>query len=141
MIQIRPDLQIPLRELRFTTSRSSGPGGQNVNKVESRVTLHFDIAASDSLSESQRQKVRSQLGTRINSEGILQISSQEHRTQAANKEAVLKRFEELLRGALKPVRRRIPTKKSKATQARRLDAKRRQSQQKSLRRKPIIDRE
>ena len=139
MIQIRPDLQIPLRELRFTTSRSSGPGGQNVNKVESRVTLHFDLDRAASLSDSQRDRIRARLATRINSDDTLQLSSQEHRTQAANKEAVLRRFEELLREALKPVRRRIPTKKSKATVARRLAAKRRQSQQKSLRRKPRFE--
>lgn len=141
MIHIRDDLQIPVRELRYTTSRSSGPGGQNVNKVESRVTLHFDLGASESLSERQRQRLRSRLATRINSADVLQITSQKHRTQAANREVVTERFAELLRDALKPVRRRVPTRKSKAAEARRLEAKSRQSRQKALRRRPSIDRE
>jgi len=78
MVWIRDDLDIPERELRFTTSRSSGPGGQNVNKVESRVTLHFDIEASESLSDGQRASIRGKLSTRINSDEVLQISSQTH---------------------------------------------------------------
>jgi len=141
MVWIRDDLDIPERELRFTTSRSSGPGGQNVNKVESRVTLHFDIEASESLSDGQRASIRGKLSTRINSDEVLQISSQTHRTQLANRQAVVERFAELIREALRPVKRRKPTKKSRASQQRRLDKKRKQSRQKALRRKPDFDRE
>jgi len=137
MIQIKRGLAIPEDELTFSASRSSGPGGQNVNKVSSRITLQFDVAHSPSLSDGQRALIRERLATRINKEGILRVSSQRHRSQHANKLATIERFAELLHDALivKPPRkkRRI----SRAAKERRLDEKKRRSARKTLRSKPI----
>ena len=109
MIRINSALSIPLSELALRTSRSSGPGGQNVNKVDSRVTLAFDVANSRALNDRQKQLLRQRLANRISRQGLLRISGQEHRTQAANREAVLKRFAELLAKALKRRTPRRPT--------------------------------
>ena len=130
-------LEIPETEVSFATSRSSGPGGQNVNKVESRVTLLFDLAASPSLSDEQRRRVASRLATRINKAGVLRVVAQQHRTQAANREAALARFADLLAGALRP---RPPRRQTRppAAAARRLAAKRRKSRLKELRRGPAM---
>ena len=124
MIEITKTLSIPESELSFTFSRSAGPGGQHVNKVNSRVTLNFDVAGSGSLSNEQRERIRELLRTRINREGVLRVISQKHRSQHANREEATERFAELLREAL---RRRIPRKKTripKAVTERRLEEKR-----------------
>ena len=120
-------------ELRFTYSRSSGPGGQNVNRVETRVTLLFDVFGSPSLSEGQKRRIASRLATRINKEGILRVVSQRHRTREANRRAARERFEELLTEAL---RRKPPRRKSRVPRAarrRRLEGKRRRGEVKRLR--------
>ena len=124
MIEITKAVSIPENELRFTTSRSSGPGGQNVNKVETRVTLWFDVRSSQSLSLEHKARILRRLGTRINKEGVLRVVSQKTRNQAANRELAVQRFIELLRSAL---RRRPPRKRTevpRATRERRLDEKR-----------------
>lgn len=112
MINITDDTAIPESEISYRFSRSSKPGGQNVDKVSTRVTLHFDVEGTASLSEDQRERIRTRLGTRISKEGILRVVSQKHRTQSANREAALERFTELIREALqvKPPRKkkRIP---------------------------------
>jgi ribosome-associated protein len=100
MIEIAPGLAIPDAELAFAASRSGGPGGQNVNKVATKVTLTFDVAASPSLTDAQRDRIRARLATRISKDGVLQVVSQRHRTQGANRAAALERFVELLRHAL-----------------------------------------
>ena len=87
MVWIRQDLEIDDSELVFTASRSAGPGGQNVNKVNTRVTLSLDLEASEALNEAQKAKVRERLATRINKSGVLSVSSQKERTQAANRRA------------------------------------------------------
>ena len=123
MLEITRSLRIPERELRMQRSRSTGPGGQNVNKLETRVTLLFDVAGSTSLTEAQRERVFAVLRTRITKEGILRVTSQRHRTQGANREAATERFVTLLRDALRPVRTRKATKPTRASKTRRLDAK------------------
>ena len=123
MLEITRSLRIPERELRMQRSRSTGPGGQNVNKLETRVTLLFDVAGSKSLTEAQRERVLAVLRTRITKEGILRVTSQRHRTQGANREAATERFVTLLRDALRPVRTRKATKPTRASKTRRLDAK------------------
>src|SRR3954454_22965189 len=97
MIAIDDNLSIPEEEVTFTTSRSGGPGGQNVNKLETRVTLRFDLAGSTVLSEEQKARLRERLATRITKDGVLHVTSQRHRTQGANREAAVERFAELLR--------------------------------------------
>ena len=109
-LEISPDLAISLSELAFTSSRSSKPGGQHVNKVASRITLNFDVANSPSLSDEQRREITSKLQTRINKEGVLRVVSQKYRSQKANKEAAIERFIKLLRMALSKTRLRIKTK-------------------------------
>jgi ribosome-associated protein len=130
MIPIDDELAIPDEEVSFTTSRSGGPGGQNVNKLETRVTVRFDVAGSPSLSEEQRQRILERLATRITRAGFLQVTSQKHRTQLENREAAVARFAELMAGALREETPRKPTRVSKAAKRRRLDEKRRQSQRK-----------
>ena len=130
MIPIDDELAIPDEEVSFTTSRSGGPGGQNVNKLETRVTVRFDVAGSPSLSEEQRRRILERLATRITRAGFLQVTSQKHRTQLENREAAVVRFAELMAGALREETPRKPTRVSKAAKRRRLDEKRRQSQRK-----------
>jgi len=120
-------LAIPDEEVSFVTSRSGGPGGQNVNKLETRVTLRFDLDASPSLTDEQKSRLRERLATRISRTGILQVTSQKHRTQADNREASIARFAELLREALREEAPRKPTKVSKAAKRRRVEEKRRRS--------------
>ena len=91
---------IPEGELVFKASRSSGPGGQNVNKLNTRVTVLFDVAGSPSLSEEQKQRVRSRLAGRIGKDGILHVASQKHRSQEANRRAAVERLQQLVQEAL-----------------------------------------
>ena len=100
MVWITDSLEIPDDELTFTASRSSGAGGQNVNKVNTRVTLTFDLAASSSLTAAEKDRIAERLATRVNKTGVLRVTSQRHRTQAANRDAAVARFTELLRSAL-----------------------------------------
>jgi len=130
MIPIDDNLAIPDEEVSFATSRSGGPGGQNVNKLETRVTLRFDLAGSPSLSEEQKARLRERLATRITKDGVLQVTSQRHRTQGANREAAVERFAELLRENLREEPPRRKTRPSRASKARRVDEKRRQSRRK-----------
>jgi ribosome-associated protein len=130
MIPIDDTLSIPDEEVSFATSRSGGPGGQNVNKLETRVTVRFDLAGSTVLSEEQKARLRERLATRITRDGVLQVTSQRHRSQGANRDAAVERFAELLRESLREEPPRKKTRPSRAAKARRLDAKRRQSQRK-----------
>jgi ribosome-associated protein len=139
MIEIGPHLAIPDDELTFVTSRSSGPGGQNVNKLETRVTLLFDVAGSPSLTDEQRQRIADRLSGRSNKEGVLRVASQRHRTQAANRQAVVERFVELVGEALARRRRRRPTRPSRAAERRRIEQKKRRGELKRRRRKPGPD--
>jgi ribosome-associated protein len=135
-LQVLPGLEVPLSELSFATSRSSGPGGQNVNKVETRVTVHFPVGTSPSLDEHQRGLIQERLAKRISREGMLQVSSQRHRSQTQNRSAALERLAALLREAVAedPVRR--PTRPPAAARRRRLAAKKQRSTVKRLRSQP-----
>jgi ribosome-associated protein len=137
MIQITSDLALPDEELSFATSRSGGPGGQNVNKLETRVTVRFDLAGSATLSEEQRARLRERLATRITKDGVLHVTSQRHRSQMANRDAAVERFVELVGEALREEVPRKKTRPSRAAKARRLDEKRRRSGRKRERAAPI----
>lgn len=125
--------QIPLSELKFIQSRSSGPGGQHVNKVSSRVTLQFDVVNSPNLNLVQRNRILNKLANRINSDGILQLSSQSGRSQFANKQEVISRFYTMVAQALKTQRVRRKTAIPKAVKQRRLDQKQKHSKLKKQR--------
>ncbi len=135
MIRINKDLVIPEREIRFKFSRSGGPGGQNVNKVNTRVTLRFNVDASESLTEEQKALIRKRLSSRISRNGILMVTAGLHRTQKANRDAALKRFSQLMATALKKAIPRKKTRVGGAARERRLREKRHRSMIKKARRK------
>ncbi len=136
MLKITPNLNIPLTELSFTFSRSSGPGGQHVNKVNSRVTLWFNLWQSPSLSEAQKITLSQKLTSHINRYGQLWIVSSRHRMQMANRQETLLKFRDLLRDGLKTKVRRKKTKATKASRERRLRLKKDRSLLKRKRRRP-----
>ena len=123
------------RELQFSASRSSGPGGQNVNKVNTRVELRFHIASSALLSEEEKIRLLEKLAKKINSEGELILVSQTERSQLKNKEKVTERFYSLLTRALTPRKKRKPTKPSQASKEERLEEKRKQAEKKERRKR------
>jgi ribosome-associated protein len=136
MVRINDDLWIDEDELSFEFARSSGPGGQNVNKVETKVRLLFDVRGSRSLSSDQRSLIEERLATRITKGGVLHVSSQRHRTREANRRTTIERFVELLADALEEDEPRVKTKVPKAARKRRLESKRRRSQKKAMRSRP-----
>ena len=136
MPRINDDLTIDDDELRFEFARSSGPGGQNVNKVETKVRLLFDLRRSRSLSSDQRRRIEERLSTRITKSGVLHVSSQRHRTREANRRATIERFADLLADALEEAEPRVRTRVPKAARKRRLESKRRRSQKKAMRARP-----
>jgi len=129
-IQNIPDLS---PEFVFQTSRSSGPGGQNVNKVNSRVELRFDLTHSSLLTEVQKSVLYRKLANRITTDGILLLVSQEDRSQLKNKELVVARFYAMLAEALKPQKKRRATRPTRASVEKRIQAKKNRSERKSAR--------
>ncbi len=132
-IEIDAETSVPLSEVRFETSRSSGPGGQHVNKTETRVTLVFDLDGAQSLSVDQVACLRRRLASRLTKQGELRVASQSHRSQKRNREDAIERFAELLRDALAPIPERRPTRPSRAAKQRRLDQKKRRAERKHRR--------
>ena len=133
-------LEIPLAELRFKFNRSSGPGGQNVNKLNTRAELQYNFAQSAVLSALQRQRIAEKLSARLNSEGLLIVNSERFRTQGGNREDCLDKLSALLAEAIKPPPpKRRKTKPGRAARARRLAGKKRHSERKKSRRRPLSD--
>jgi ribosome-associated protein len=123
------------KELAFRTSKSSGKGGQHVNKVETRVELLFDVNASEILSGLEKNMVWQNLANRINNEGVLLLASDSERSQLRNKKIVVKRFHELVNTALIPKQERKITRTPKAVGRKRLVKKKQTSEKKTLRKK------
>ena len=124
-----------LPEISFQTSRSSGPGGQNVNKVESRVELRFTIEASQLLSPEQKNRLLTKLAARLTAEGELLITAQEDRSQLRNKDIALRKLHELLLRALHQDKPRKATKPSKSAVRKRLETKKKDGEKKANRRR------
>ena len=133
MIEIAKNTFVPEDELTLKTSRSGGPGGQNVNKLNTRVTVLYDVAGSPSLSDNQKKRILSKLPTRIDKHGVLHVVSQKHRSQEANRQAATERMQQLLQEALKldPLRRK--TKAPAAARERRLKEKKQRGRLKQQR--------
>ena len=127
------------KELHFKAVRSSGAGGQHVNKVSSKVELYFDLASSEAFTEKEKQLLLKNLSNRINKEGVIKIYSSESRSQHTNKEKVVKRlFKMIEKGLIVPKKRR-PTKMSRAQKIKRLDNKTKHATKKILRKKPTLE--
>jgi ribosome-associated protein len=133
MLSVTPHLQIPLREFVFTFARSSGPGGQNVNKVNTKALLRWSVMTSPSLPEVVRQRLVTKNARRITTEGDLLISSQRFRDAGRNAADCLEKLRQMLAEAAEPIRPRRPTRPTRGSVRRRIEGKRRQSQKKQQR--------
>lgn len=134
MLTVPPDLRIPLSELRITYARSSGPGGQNVNKVNSKATLRWPIVASPSLADDVRQRFLASYRRQVNDAGEVVIVSQRFRDAPRNAEDCLEKLGAMLAAVAVAPKTRRPSKPTRGSIRRRLENKRRQSQKKSSRR-------
>ena len=123
-------------ELNFSASRSSGPGGQNVNKVNTKVTLKFDVARSEVLSENEKDLISKKLASHVTKDGILLLTAQDKRSQLENKEAVVRKLEKLLAKAFAKRKVRKPSKPSKGAIQNRITEKKQRSEKKKWRQKP-----
>jgi len=136
MIRITDSLSIPDDEIDVSVSTSSGPGGQNVNRVRTRVGVAFNVKSSGSLTDDERERIFEKLGSRIDSHGNLRVRSQRHRTQHQNREDALGRLAILIADALREIPERKKTRKPKGARERRLETKRRRARIKELRGQP-----
>ena len=137
MIRATPDISIRETELKLDFVRSSGPGGQNVNKVATAVQLRFDAAHSPSLPEEVRQRLVRIAGKRVSKEGVLLIDARRFRTQERNRQDAVERLIQWIRRAAEKPRKRIRTKPTLRSKERRLEGKRQRSETKRLR-KPVL---
>lgn len=133
VLQINDSLWIPRAELTYRATRSGGPGGQHVNTSSSRVELAWSVDGSPSLTDEQRELIKTKLANRINSEGVLLLSSSEQRSQHQNKESVTARFVELIAKSLIIPKARKKTKPSRAAKEARLQEKKQRSETKRMR--------
>lgn len=139
MIRLTDSLVISENDIVYKFSRSTGPGGQNVNKLNTRVTLLFNVAACRTFTDEQKQRLFTRLSSRISDDGFLKVVSQRHRTQQANRRAALNRLAELLTAALKDKPARKQTAVPYAAKQNRLSRKRRRSEIKHQRKSVSLD--
>jgi len=137
MIKINNSLSIPEDELIITASRSSGPGGQNVNKVATKITLRFNVNKTASLTDEQKGRVRSKLKNIINKKGCIVLHEEARRSQAANRTRIIDKFSALMERALMVPKKRVPTMVSRAQKKRRREEKKIHSRIKKFRRMNI----
>jgi len=133
LLYVRPGVTVPLSEIELRTSRSSGPGGQHANVTASRVEASFDVAASATLTPEQRARISAKLGPRVTA------SAQDTRSQHRNRELALERLAARLAHALEVRRPRTKTRPTRASQRRRVDAKKQRGETKRARRRPDLD--
>jgi ribosome-associated protein len=133
LLRVDDALAIPRAELTYRATRSGGPGGQHVNTSATRVEVAWDVAASPSLDEERRARILRKLANRINAEGVLLLTSSEHRSQHRNREDVTERLAEIVRQALVVPRARRKTRTPRAAREARLQAKKRRADTKKLR--------
>lgn len=133
------NIDLLLSELTFKAIRSSGPGGQHVNKTASKVEVYYDLDNSQALSDSEKERLRNKLSSKISSEGIISIQCGETRSQHRNKTIIIERLIELLKQNLKVAKRRKKTKPSRGSVERRLKSKKQQALKKSNRKPPKLD--
>lgn len=134
-IRITPNLEIPTSELQLRFSRSSGPGGQKVNKTATRVELYFDVANSPSLTNEQRARLLDNLQDQLEADGTLRLAASGYASQWRNRQAAIERLREVLARGLRVPKRRIATRPTRASVERRLDRKRQRAETKRRRRK------
>ena len=134
MVRVTPTIAIEDSEIQLEFSRASGPGGQNVNKVSTAVQLRFDVVHSQSLPADVRERLVRLAGKRMTKDGVLIINARRFRTQERNERDAIERLADLIRRAAERPKRRRKTRPTRASRERRLDAKRRCSQKKQLRR-------
>lgn len=139
MIEITPDIFLDEGELKWEFVRSSGPGGQKVNKVSTAVQLRFDVIRSASISEDVKQRLLKIGGKRVTEEGILILNARRFRSQDRNRQDALERLVELIREATEVPKLRRETKPSEASKKRRREEKRQQSAKKEMRKRPTLD--
>ena len=137
VLDITPELRLPLAELDYRASRSGGPGGQHVNTSSTRIEVWWDVAGSPSLTPEQRAQLLQRLGPRLDTSGRLRLVSSGSRSQLRNREDVTERLRSVVAAALAVRKKRKPTKPSRAAKAARLEAKRRRASTKERRRAPL----
>jgi ribosome-associated protein len=135
-IEVTPDIAIEENELQFSFARSSGPGGQNVNKVETAAHLRFDVARSASLDEALKRRLRRLAGARLTKDGVLLIFAQAHRSREQNRRDALGRLLRLIAAAAEKPKARVKTRPTLASRARRIETKARRGETKRLRNNP-----
>jgi ribosome-associated protein len=139
LLAVNESLAIPRTELDVRVSRSSGAGGQHVNKTSSRVEIFWNVVGSRALSEEQRARLREKLASKLTTEGSIRVVASDMRSQSRNRELAEERLADLVRRALVIPRKRRATKPTRAAKEARLDSKKRHSTKKRDRRNTVID--
>jgi ribosome-associated protein len=135
-IRLGRGVSVPEAELELRAARSGGPGGQSVNTTDSKVELRWSIPDSSAIDEGQRQRLLDRLSSRLTKDGVLILQGSEHKSQHRNRDAVIARFRSIVGEALEPPKQRRKTKVSRGAKRRRLEAKRKRSETKKLRKPP-----